>query len=554
MITRSTRVYAFSKSIPFPVQIALVAILYFLAGKLGALVSVANGTVSPVWPATGLANTAVLLLGYRLALGVYLGGAAFVLVQTQNPEAAILVGFANLVECTLTAYLIRRFISKGFPLSTSSHVFRYTLLGALIPCCLGGAMGASSMCLSGVSPWANWTILFSIWSLGDFMGAMIVAPFMLTWFYHPLRRADPQTLIEAGAMTLLLLAGNFLIFFSKPLSLPMADYHFPLVFLSVPMLIWAAFRFEQHGAVSAILLTSVLAIVETTQVTGSGPGPMGLPHRSILLVQYYMAVTTITILVLAAAASETHRIRERLNKQTHELVRSNRDLQQFAYVASHDLQEPLRMMSTYCQLLERTYPDTLNSEGKLMLGHVMGGAQRMKNLIQDLLAYSKIGQAQRGLMSTDCNKVLDQAMKNIALLIQEQGLVLTQDPLPTVVADPIQLEQLFQNLLTNSIKYCDQRPARVHFRAEQHDTGWCFKVTDNGIGIDPEHHEKIFLIFQRLHNRERYAGTGIGLAICKKIVESHGGRIWVESTLGHGSIFSFVLPGKGVPSSWVRST
>jgi signal transduction histidine kinase len=530
-----------------------MAVLYFSAARVGILVSVANGSVSPVWPAAGLAITACLLLGYSLSFGMLIGGFLFTYIETQSWVVGIGAGLTNLVECTLATFLIRNFVSRGYPLATTRQVFRYTIFGALVPCVVGGFMGATAMCLGGTAPWAHWTILFSTWCLGDFMGAMIVAPFLLTFYYHPVRKITPKIFLEAMAMTFLIIAGNIFIFFSRSLSFPMADLHFPLVFLCVPMLIWAAFRFEHHGAVSAVLLTSIFAITQTTLVTGSGPGPMGLPARAILLVQYYMAVTTITVLVLASAASDARRVQERLNRQARELVRSNQDLQQFAYVASHDLQEPLRMVASYCQLLGRRYHDTLDGDGQAMMKHIVAGADRMRLLIQDLLAYSRVGQTYKGLVNTDCNRVLAQAIVDMGDLATERDLVVTHDPLPTVLADPLQLELLFRNLLTNSVKYCDKPPARVHIHAEQVDGGWNFSVTDNGIGIDPKHHERIFLIFQRLHSRDKYAGTGIGLAICKKIVESHGGRIWVDSEPGRGSVFSFNLPLKGAPSAWVPS-
>ena len=240
--------------------------------------------------------------------------------------------------------------------------------------------------------------------------------------------------------------------------------------------------------------------------------------------------------------SERRRAEEALRKKSEELARSNRDLEQFAYVASHDLQEPLRMVTSYVQLLARRYKGKLDADADEFIVFAMDGAMRMWRLINDLLAYSRVRTESSELESTDCEAVLRQSLDNLKMAMEENGAVVTHEALPTVTANSPQLMQLFQNLIGNAIKFRGSEPPHIHISASRNGNGWTFAVSDNGIGIAPEYAKRIFILFQRLHSRDKYSGTGIGLAICQKIVERHGGYIWVESELGKGATFYFTLP------------
>jgi light-regulated signal transduction histidine kinase (bacteriophytochrome) len=231
-----------------------------------------------------------------------------------------------------------------------------------------------------------------------------------------------------------------------------------------------------------------------------------------------------------------------LLRKVDELNRSNEELGQFAYVASHDLQEPLRMVASYTQLLSRRYKGKLDSDADEFIAFAVDGASRMQRLIQDLLAYSRVGTKAQELLDISSEEALQQALVNLRGAVEESGAVVTHDPLPTVLADEMQLIQLFQNLIGNGIKYQNPGIPRVHISAVRNgEQKWIFSVKDNGLGIDSQYFEKIFGMFQRLHKREEFAGTGIGLAICKKIVERHGGGISVVSQPGQGSTFRFAL-------------
>jgi signal transduction histidine kinase len=228
-----------------------------------------------------------------------------------------------------------------------------------------------------------------------------------------------------------------------------------------------------------------------------------------------------------------------------ELNRSNQELAQFASVASHDLQEPLRMVIRYTQLLSRRYKGKMDADADEFLAFAVDGATRMHQLIQDLLTYSRLGAKQARFTDTNSDEAFQKAIFNLRGAIEGSGAQVTHDPLPVVLADKIQLTQLFQNLVGNAIKYQKPGTPKIHVSAAMNGTKkWKFSVTDNGLGIDPENFEKIFGMFQRLHTREEFTGTGIGLALCKKIVERHGDSISVESQLGQGSTFRFALAGK----------
>jgi PAS domain S-box-containing protein len=250
--------------------------------------------------------------------------------------------------------------------------------------------------------------------------------------------------------------------------------------------------------------------------------------------------------ILVTAAIRNISVRKKaeahLLQKMKELNRSNEELGQFAYIASHDLQEPLRMVASYTQLLSKRYKGKLDSNAEEYIAFAVDGASRMQRLIQDLLAFSRIGTKGKDPSDISSEEALKQALINLRGAIEESGALVTHGPLPTVMADETELIQLFQNLVGNAIKYQNPGVPRVHIAAAKNGSKkWMFSVQDNGLGIDPQYFERIFGMFQRLHKREEFAGTGVGLAICKKIVERHGGSISVESQPGHGSTFRFAF-------------
>jgi PAS domain S-box-containing protein len=243
--------------------------------------------------------------------------------------------------------------------------------------------------------------------------------------------------------------------------------------------------------------------------------------------------------------TERKRAEEALASQAEELARSNSDLQQFAYSASHDLREPLRQLAVFTELLQSRYQDKLAAEAGLLIEHAVSSAHRMEGLLKDLLAYTQAADAPQGPAAyTDANEVCRKTVATFEAKIAQSGARIDCDPLPVLAIHEVHLTQLFQNLIGNALKYCGPEPPRVHISAERSDGLWKLTVADNGIGIDPAYKNQVFGIFQRLHGGGKYSGSGIGLAICQKIVQRYGGRIWVESELGRGSRFMFTLPEK----------
>jgi PAS domain S-box-containing protein len=272
-------------------------------------------------------------------------------------------------------------------------------------------------------------------------------------------------------------------------------------------------------------------------------------NGEIFPVEFTTRIQTIggetVMLIVLRDITERKRVEESLEQYKQDLIRSNKDLELFAYAISHDLQEPLRMVASYVELIEKRYKDQLDAEAEEFIDFAVDGAHRMQGMIQGLLELSRVDTRGKPLTPTDTQNVLEQVSANLQVAIETSGLIITHDPLPTVDADEAQLIQLFQNLIGNALKFKGEDKPNVHIKAERTEQGWLFSVRDNGIGLDLEHADRIFLIFQRLHTLEEYPGSGMGLAICKRIVERHGGRIWVESEPGEGATFYFTLPEVG---------
>lgn len=310
----------------------------------------------------------------------------------------------------------------------------------------------------------------------------------------------------------------------------------------VGVLIWAALRRWVVSPLDA-LAADARAVAEGDlehPVSGSGPGEIVELARDVEQMRVALVAQLGELRASRTQIAEAH---DRLTEQAEELRRSNRDLEQFAYVASHDLQEPLRKVASFTQLLQKRYGGQLDERADQYIEFAVDGAKRMQRLIQDLLGFSRVGRLGGEVVDVDLGKALERALDQLEDRVEEAGAVVTHDPLPVVRGEEALLVQLFQNLVGNAVKFRHpDRTPRVHVGVRRVEDSWELECRDNGIGIDPQYAERVFVIFQRLHAKDVYEGTGIGLALCKKIVEFHGGRIWIPETEGEGTTIRWTLP------------
>ena len=299
-----------------------------------------------------------------------------------------------------------------------------------------------------------------------------------------------------------------------------------IIFSILGVALIVAFLFLRHH-----ILRPIRLLVEGTHLVRSGR---------------HATVPVLTRDELGELTSSFNEMSRFLQERTRELARSNEELTQFAHLASHDLQEPLRTVSSYIQMLRQRWEGRFDEEDREFMGYIVDGARRMRELIDALLAYARVGSSKRDFELHDCGDLLRNALQNLKVALEESRARIDPGPLPALTVDPVQVAELFQNLLANAIKFRGPDPLRIQVSARREDGAWLFRVSDNGIGIDPAQSDRIFQAFQRLHSQDEYPGTGMGLAVCKKIVERHGGRIWVESEPGKGSSFYFTLE-KGPP-------
>lgn len=373
------------------------------------------------------------------------------------------------------------------------------------------------------------------------------------WFFTSAERhAKPQLrlghCIEAAVLEAAVLVVGVLVFFCKE----------PLEYGLLPILIWAALRFGVLGAITCGLTIVVISTLSTA--LGFGPFVRSTSQDSLISLYAFLAVTIVCTLYLAGVFAERKQAEgevRRLNAELEQLVRnrtaqleatnqklsrSNAELGEFAHVASHDLQEPLRTVSSCVQILKKRYAGSLDAHANEIINHTVRGCQRMWERINAVLAMAHVNAITECEESVDTAVLIEQVRADLAHAINEGGASLSHGELPCVQASPQLLAQLFQNLIDNAIKFRGDGPAVVHVSAVRQADEWVFSVADQGIGIAPEHFERIFQLFQRLDTDNCIAGTGLGLAICKSIVTRHGGRIWVESQPGRGTAFFFTLP------------
>ncbi|MFN0007939.1 MAG: MASE1 domain-containing protein [Planctomycetota bacterium] len=517
------------------ISISLTAI-YFVVGKLSLQAASVSPSASPVWPTTGLALAALILLGTRHWPAVLVG--AFLVNASTLGYAATSFGIAvgNTLEAVLGAALTIRFAHGRRAFDRPFDYLRFVVLAGLSATAVSATFGVTSLYLGGFAEWPAYSSVWTTWWLGDAGGALIVAPLVVLWGVNPrLQWSRPQIFEALLLLASLCAVGEFL--FLGDLFPELTRR--PLGFLCIPPLLWAAFRFGPRETATALAILTAIATWGTLRDLGPYAG-FG-ENESLLLLQAFLAMCSVTAMCLAAVVRQRGRAHQALQIQAVDLARSNADLEHFADVVSHDLQEPLRSIRANAQLLALS-AGGLDSEGRARIDRISRGAQRMQQLVTDLLAYGRVGARGARASSADGAVVMREVLEDMRSAIEESGARVDVGPLPLVHADRAQFGQLLRNLIGNAIKFRRSEPPEVLVRGERCGRECVFSVRDNGIGIEMGCAERIFGMFARLHPHERFPGTGIGLAICKKIVQGHGGRIWVESEPGNGSTFFFTLP------------
>jgi signal transduction histidine kinase len=451
----------------------------------------------------------------------------------------------NTLEAAVGAYLLRR-VRFHPTLDRLKDVSALFVLAGVLSTAIAATIGVASLWIDGQVGTGDLFSAWRVWWLGDMGGDLLVAPLILVCAAGLRFNRRPARVAEGAALASAVMAVAMVWLFADAAP----------SYIAFPLLIWAALRFSQQGAVLVSFALAGVSIVYTS--AGLGPFMQGSPDGRLLLSQTFMGVAALTALTLAALTAQRRRAERALKaeqdkaevrQRTKDLVQSNaelrravQELEQFGHVVSHDLSEPLRAIAGFAELLGDRYEGRLDERADGYIRYVVDGATRMKALIDALLAYSRAGGEEVNFADVDCQTLLHDAKKALSMVIDESSAVVTADSLPVVHADPVLLGEVFQNLLSNAVKFSNGGGCRVHVSAEREESAWRLSFRDQGIGLDPRHAERVFRVFKRVSGPGEYPGTGIGLAICKKVVESHGGDIWFERAEDSGSVFSFTLP------------
>lgn len=550
---------------------------YFLSAKLGLMLAFVHASATAVWPPTGIALTAFLILGRRAWPGIFFGAFAANATTAGSWATSLAIAAGNTLEGLAGAFLVDRFAGGREAFRRPQDIFKFAVLAGLLSTAISATIGVTSLSLGGFSDWSRYGAVWLTWWLGNAGGALVVAPFLILWAAEPRLRWCYGKAVETAlffAVLLLVGLGVFTGLFAP------AARRYPLDFLCLPLLIWSAFRLGQRETATASLILAGLAIWGTLR----GLGPFGVKdqNESLLLLQAFMGVATMVSLAVAAVVAqhklarnvlrETHsalelEVEERtaallkavakleseiagrkqaekaLELKTEELQRSNTELEQFATVVSHELQEPVRKILAFGEVLKTIKADP-GSEEWQYAQRMEEAAKRMQRLIHDILSLSRVLANAKPLEPVNLNEIVKDVAADFKERIAQTGGGMTVGPLPVIKADSLQISELFGNLVSNAYKFRKkEEPLRISVTSGPARKGYVeICVEDNGIGFEEQYLDRIFRPFQRLHRRGEYEGSGMGLAICQRILLRHGGGITAKSQPGKGSVFIITLP------------
>jgi signal transduction histidine kinase len=510
-----------------------IALVYVISGKLGLKLAFVHQSATAVWPPTGIALAAMLIFGRWIWPSVLLGAFVVNLETAGTVWTSLGIGIGNTLEAVTGSLLVNRFACGRYAFLDWRNVFRFAVLAGVCSTAVAATIGVLVLCLSGLAPWATAGPIWFTWWIGDGVGAVLFAPALVLWAQsRPIARQKfAESLLLAG----ILVSVSMVVFGGW---LTEQQGHYPLEFTLTPILLWSAFRLEPCATATMIVLLAGIALWGTLH--GYGPFITPSPNESLLLLQAYLGVSALMVLAIAAIVWESKLARHQIELQSRELARSNAELEQFAYAASHDLKEPLRTTNTFTQLLAKKYRGQLDEQADEYIHFITSSVARMSALIEGILQYSRLSITSNSNRNADANYALETAMRNLAILVNESGATVMRDALPVACIDESELALVFQNLISNAIKYHGDKPPQIHVSAARESGTWLFSVADNGVGIEPQYREQAFGLFKRLHGPDT-PGAGIGLAVCKKIVERHGGNIWIDSPSLGGTRVCFRL-------------
>ena len=548
-----------------------LALAYYLTARFGLQLQFEQTQATPVWPPTGIAIAMIFLAGYRIIPGVALGafcanladfqlksGLSWTILLSAHPaevSCSLLIAAGNTAEAWLAGLLLQRLLSEQFVSETLRAVLQFTgiVLGA---CAISASVGVSSLAALGFLRPEMMSDVWLTWWVGDVVGALILAPLLIWLVTHgPQVRRDLWSRDGMLAFGLTALAGGLCF-----LSWGEVVFFTSEAYLIMPLLMFVTLRYGTTLSLASVFVVSAMAIWGTTH--GSGPFVRPDPNVSLVLLQGFIGVVVISLMLLDALHRERQKainaltlvnanleelVQQRtieLERSNRELVRSNKELDDFAYIASHDLKEPLRGVENQLAFLVEDYGSQLSTEVKQRLDRLPPILHHLENLIGTLLHYSRVGRVDLAMTDVDLDNTLDEILRSLEGRIEQEKVEVRRPArLPVVRCDQARIGELFRNLITNAIKYNDKPQRWIEIGCDASACGpQVFYVRDNGIGIREQHLDRIFHIFKRLHAPGKFGGgTGAGMTICKKIVERHGGRIWVKSSPGEGSTFYFTL-------------
>ncbi len=579
-----------AQQIRYIAKILFTAAVYFILARLSLQLQFHSSNATPVWPPSGFAFAMMVLWGMRITPGILIGAfAANMAVFLSNHTcsvgtaslASLFIAFGNSIETIVGYFLLKRFVPRirtnFFKHSRNVYVF----LGIGIMMCLFAAtIGVNTVYAAHIITIEQYWKVWLTWWLGDLSGILLVTPFILIWLLIPgmfafMISGNWRDKLEVTTLFVITGLSSGLIFDDWLFSVPFLRW----AFWMIPVLIWAAIRFDQRITVTAIVLCSIIAVKGT--VAGHGPFGVSTLNDALLTLQGFIGIAAITTLTLNAAIAQLketelmlreagNQLEERVQERTAELAKAtsqlidqntslekmNAELKSFSYIASHDLQEPLRKIQTISKRILEKEEAALSETGKDYFKRLHLAAYRMQTLIDDLLTYSRTNLEEKKFETIHLKKIIEEVREDFHELMQQKSARIETNELCEVKVIPFQFHQLMHNLVSNSLKFsgADRNPHIIiesklgngsHLEPTDiffHKKFCHITVKDNGIGFEAMHSERIFEIFQRLHNPQDYPGTGVGLAICKKIVENHHGKISAESELGVGTTFHISIP------------